>query len=50
MGDSSVAPSFSSRVGVLSGPEALWWCKLLSNFLCYIESLDVWVWARSKVW
>ncbi len=32
MGDSSVAPSFSNLVGMLSGPEALWWFKLLSNF------------------
>ena len=32
MGDSSDAPSFSSRVGVLYGPEALWWFKLLSKF------------------
>ena len=32
MGDSSVAPSFSSPVGMLSDPEALWWFKLLSNF------------------
>ena len=32
MGDSSDAPSFSSRVGMLSGPEALWWFRLLSNF------------------
>ena len=32
MDDSSVASSFSSRVGMLSGPEALWWFKLLSNF------------------
>ena len=31
MGDSSDAPSFSSRVGMLSGPEALWWFRLLSN-------------------
>ena len=31
MGDSSDAPSFSSRVGMLSGPDALWWFKLLSN-------------------
>ena len=32
MGDSSDAPSFRSRLGMLSGPEALWWFRFLSNF------------------
>ena len=32
MGDSSNAPSFRNRPGMLSGHEALWWFKFFGNF------------------